>query len=224
MPPTLAARWMTTCESRRASKQASRSRRSCSAERIVLTRAPRSSSIATVGRPRKPAPPVTATALPSQNPGSALTEAIARKASGRLCPFSGQCRARATPSLQPAPAQNCGAGQDQSHPACDQQRDQRRSGTTRRRGLLRTGRGLLPDNALAASHHSPQLLLSTQAELGGEDHALAGLERLDRHPARPLLPLDAQLPRLGRLAPGGQSLRVEPLGDERELNGGQRRL
>ena len=45
--------------------------------------------MATVGRPRKPAPPVTATALPSQNPGSALTEAIARKASGRLCPVSG---------------------------------------------------------------------------------------------------------------------------------------
>src|SRR6476659_9039287 len=136
MPPTLAARWMTTWDSRRASKHASRSRRSYSAERIVLARAPRSSSMATVGRPRKPAPPVTATALPFQKAGSGLTEAIARKASGRLYAVSGQRRPWATPLLHvaPATAQKHGDGHDEAHPACDQQQDRRRSGTTRRRG------------------------------------------------------------------------------------------
>src|SRR3954453_20729592 len=73
MPPTFAARWITTCELSRASKQAARSRRSWSAERITLISAPRSSSMATVGRPRKPPPPVTVTRFWAQNAGSGAT-------------------------------------------------------------------------------------------------------------------------------------------------------
>src|SRR5882724_12543660 len=72
MPPTLAARWMTTWAPSSAAKQAPRSRRSCSADRATFTSAPSSSSIATVGRPRKPAPPVTTTRLAAQNRESGL--------------------------------------------------------------------------------------------------------------------------------------------------------
>src|SRR5215207_7366960 len=90
MPPTLAARWMTTCAPRRASKQAARSRRSYPAERTTVTSAARSSSIATVRRPRKPAPPVTTTVLLDQNAGSGLADAIADRlasdASGGISP------------------------------------------------------------------------------------------------------------------------------------------
>src|SRR5215475_4851978 len=66
MPPTLAARWRTTSAPLSASRQAAGSVRSRSAERGTRTSAPSSSSIRTVGLPRKPAPPVTTTALPCQ--------------------------------------------------------------------------------------------------------------------------------------------------------------
>src|ERR1044072_4522030 len=66
MPPTLAARWRTTSAPSSASLQASGSVRSCSADRGTATEAPSSESIRTVGLPRNPAPPVTATDLPCQ--------------------------------------------------------------------------------------------------------------------------------------------------------------
>src|SRR4051812_42608717 len=79
MPPTRAARWMTTCAPSRAARHASWSRRSYSLERDTRTSAPSSSSSATVGRPRKPAPPVTTTCLPDQKPGSGVALATARR-------------------------------------------------------------------------------------------------------------------------------------------------
>src|SRR5882724_4952504 len=78
MPPTLAARWMTASAPLSASRQAARSRRSWSAERIVVTSAPRSSSIPTVGRPRNPPPPVTVTRFWAQKAGSGEAEAMAK--------------------------------------------------------------------------------------------------------------------------------------------------
>src|SRR5689334_22266383 len=74
MPPTLAARWTTISAPSNAWRVAARSRRSCSDDRVADTDAPRSSSAATVGRPRKPAPPVTTTRLPDQKPGSGCGE------------------------------------------------------------------------------------------------------------------------------------------------------
>ena len=54
IPPTWAARWITTSAPSSAPRQASGSRRSCSAERTTRTSAPSSSSRPTVGLPRKP--------------------------------------------------------------------------------------------------------------------------------------------------------------------------
>src|SRR5690349_11537255 len=77
MPPTRAARWMTTSAPSIAARAARWSRRSWSAERITRTSAPSVSSSRTVGRPRKPPPPVTATAFPRQNSGSDRAELTA---------------------------------------------------------------------------------------------------------------------------------------------------
>src|SRR4051794_38308914 len=76
MPPTFAARWKTSSAPSRARKQASRSRRSYSAERTTLTSAPSSRSRPLVGVPRKPPPPVTTTFFSDQKPGSGAPEAI----------------------------------------------------------------------------------------------------------------------------------------------------
>src|SRR3954447_5728985 len=86
MPPTLAARWITTSAPVTASRVAAGSRRSCSAERMTRTCAPRSSRSRVPAVPRKPAPPVTVTALPCQNSraGSAITFARAYAATGHL--------------------------------------------------------------------------------------------------------------------------------------------
>src|SRR5829696_7350559 len=70
MPPTFAARWITTSAPATASRQASRSRRSWSLDRTAVTSAPSSARSRTVGLPRNPPPPVTAVRLPSQKPGS----------------------------------------------------------------------------------------------------------------------------------------------------------
>src|SRR4051812_27897610 len=75
---------MTTCAPRRASVQAPWSRRSYSDERVMRTSAPRSSSSATVGLPRKPAPPVTTTFLPDQKPGSGDAPRIGRRLAADL--------------------------------------------------------------------------------------------------------------------------------------------
>src|SRR4051794_3537463 len=69
MPPTLAARWMTISAPVTASRVARGSRRSCSAERMTRTVAPSSSRSRVTAVPRKPAPPVTVTGLPSQKAG-----------------------------------------------------------------------------------------------------------------------------------------------------------
>src|SRR3954451_20271261 len=75
MPPTLAARWMTISAPSTASRVAPGSRRSCSAERMTRMFAPSSSRSRVTAVPKKPAPPVTVTALPSQNSrrGSAIS-------------------------------------------------------------------------------------------------------------------------------------------------------
>src|SRR3954451_6251021 len=79
MPPTLAARWRTISAPSTAARVCAGSRRSCSAERTGRTSAPTSARRAVTLLPRKPAPPVTTTGLPSQNPGegsdTALTDA-----------------------------------------------------------------------------------------------------------------------------------------------------
>src|SRR5690349_2255847 len=82
MPPTRAARWMTTSAPSSACRVAAGSRRSWSDERITLTSAPSSESRLTVGVPRKPAPPVTATDFPLQNWGSGWALDIGPKRTG----------------------------------------------------------------------------------------------------------------------------------------------
>src|SRR4051812_37120161 len=67
MPPTLAARCTTTSAPSTAARVAAGSRRSCSAERTTVKSAPSASRSRVIALPRKPAPPVTVTALPSQN-------------------------------------------------------------------------------------------------------------------------------------------------------------
>src|SRR5262245_55391586 len=83
IPPTLAARWITTWAPSSAARVASRSRRSCSAERTTLTSAPSSPSRATVGLPRKPAPPVTVTLFEVQNAASGGAVTICGRLAGR---------------------------------------------------------------------------------------------------------------------------------------------
>src|SRR3712207_1466718 len=70
MPPTFAARWMTTSAPSTAARVAWGSRRSNSADRMTRTPAPSASRSRTTAVPRNPAPPVTVTALPCQNPAS----------------------------------------------------------------------------------------------------------------------------------------------------------
>src|SRR4051812_27568115 len=79
MPPTFAARGVTTCAPSTAARAWSGARRSCSADRTTRTSAPNSSRRAVTTPPRNPAPPVTTTVLPCQNPAegsdTALTDA-----------------------------------------------------------------------------------------------------------------------------------------------------
>src|SRR6266542_4835556 len=79
MPPTTAARWMI-----RSGRAAARSRvmsdslrRSCSRLRGATGSTRRARSAATTNDPRKPAPPVTTTRLPAQNPGMLGLAAVA---------------------------------------------------------------------------------------------------------------------------------------------------
>src|SRR5512132_408024 len=82
MPPTLAARWTTTSAPSTASRVARGSRRSWSADRIVVTSAPSAVRSRTTTRPRKPAPPVTTTAFPAQNSGVGSLTADTHPAAG----------------------------------------------------------------------------------------------------------------------------------------------
>src|SRR4051812_47841220 len=86
MPPTLAARCTTTSAASTAERVWAGSRRSCSAERTTRTSAPSSPSRAVTALPRKPAPPLTTTVLPSQNCGAGSDTAIsdAHGAAGKL--------------------------------------------------------------------------------------------------------------------------------------------
>src|SRR3954447_8405752 len=77
MPPTLAARWMTTPAPSTAARVAAGSRRSCSRARTVRTSAPSRSRSRVTALPKKPAPPVTTTALPAQNSGAGSAMALA---------------------------------------------------------------------------------------------------------------------------------------------------
>src|SRR3954468_19781692 len=76
MPPTLAARCTTTSAPSTAALVCPRSRRSCSADRTIRMSAPSSARRAATALPRKPAPPVTTTALPSQNCGEGSDTAL----------------------------------------------------------------------------------------------------------------------------------------------------
>src|SRR5436190_21753375 len=86
MPPTLAARWMTTSAPSTAARVSFGRRRSCSAERITRVSAPSWPSRPTTALPRNPAPPVTATGLPAQKlaDGSDTTFSYPNSAAGEL--------------------------------------------------------------------------------------------------------------------------------------------
>src|SRR6476620_6280767 len=86
MTPTLAARCTTMSAPSPAARVAAASRRSYSAERGTRTSAPSAARSRVTAVPRKPAPPVTTTALPVQNPavGSAMLAAHADAAARQL--------------------------------------------------------------------------------------------------------------------------------------------
>ncbi len=103
MPPTRAARWTTRLGRWSASiaSAAPGTVRSYSALLGAITSAPRSDSLATTCRPRKPAPPVTRTRRPGQNVGMVTNARPTRPSWGGARPRARRLHPRAVLARRP---------------------------------------------------------------------------------------------------------------------------